>query len=331
MTAEAIDTIIGPQGEPPPFARFTVEETPVDVAALGTARWRELIRQICAVWKVDAIRVEAHMLLESGGVTPPNPSPSGAVGLMQIMPKYWRELCAAVCKAHGVSNDMQSWLIPKINIEIGVRELKHWIETKCGGSGDGGSCAYFTGRCTPEGRKDPTGTSDYEYVATIQRNMKKVRADIGGGPQKHFSQGDQIEVISGPVNLRASAGLASAVVDKLATGTVLIVNGGPTELDGHAWYQVQKANGSGGGWIAGQLCRRVRFLVGDVVEVVNGPLNVRAEPGLSSAVWSKLPTGAKVTVSAAPKERDGYTWYPHMSPSGSFLGWIAGEFCQRVM
>jgi hypothetical protein len=248
-------TLIGPDKEPPAFARSVA---PVSRGDLPTARWRSLIQSICSTWNVDPIRVEGHMVLESGGEDVPINS-SGAVGLLQIVPEVWPELCKAVCRAHSVPNVMASWRLPEINIEIGVRELKWWIEEHCDGDGDGGTCGYFSGHCIPNGAADSFGTTDHQYVATVKRNMGLVREDMGAAPVEQFAAGDLIEVADGPLRYRSGPGIEGTVLRALPEGSKICVIGGPELSGGHTWYHVSDdVPGSEAGWVAGEFCRLVQ-------------------------------------------------------------------------
>jgi len=214
-----------------------------------------LIDQICGTWGVDAIRIEAHMLLESAGVDL-DPNSAGAVGLLQIIPAVWPELCAAVCRKHGLVNNLESVRRPEINIEIGVRELKWWIQNDCHGSEDGGSCAYFSGHCVPDGSKDDFGTTDETYVQVIRQNMERVRLDRSGHPPTAMKAGDRVVVRDGPLRRRSSPSLQGAILDQLPIGVRVTIIDGPIKADGFNWIKIQ-SDSNAEGWVASEFCSLV--------------------------------------------------------------------------
>jgi Peptidase family M23/Bacterial SH3 domain len=70
------------------------------------------------------------------------------------------------------------------------------------------------------------------------------------------------------------------------------------------------------------------FSVGDKIQVADGPLNVRSQPGVSGGLVGELATGTQMCVTGGPQSADGYTWY-QINASGT-VGWIAGNFCTLV-
>jgi uncharacterized protein YraI len=65
-----------------------------------------------------------------------------------------------------------------------------------------------------------------------------------------FPVGSPVVVADGELHLRAEAGLAEVIQDRLPTGTVATVVGGPRAADGYTWYQLD-VNGIRG-WSAGE-------------------------------------------------------------------------------
>jgi hypothetical protein len=81
----------------------------------------------------------------------------------------------------------------------------------------------------------------------------------GNGQDGQFERRDRIKVVDGPVRLRKGAGIDSAVLTELGTGTELCVLGGPEEATGFVWYRVRVGLHDDGqdGWVAGRFCARV--------------------------------------------------------------------------
>jgi len=70
------------------------------------------------------------------------------------------------------------------------------------------------------------------------------------------------------------------------------------------------------------------FSVTDKIQVFDGPLNVRSQPGTSGSIVSSLDTGTQMCVIGGPQSADGYTWY-QINANGT-TGWVAGNFCSLV-
>lgn len=66
--------------------------------------------------------------------------------------------------------------------------------------------------------------------------------------------------------------------------------------------------------------------------MVDGPLRLRANPGLSAAVITTLSSGAVVVVAdAASVRQDGYLWrYVRVESNPNLVGWIADGFTERI-
>ncbi len=93
-------------------------------------------------------------------------------------------------------------------------------------------------------------------------NPEPILAGAAAGktsPSVSFNPGDALNVADGPLQLRANAGTAAAILRALATGTRGVVLGGPTETDGHAWYEVQVLGATGRGWVAGTFCEKIEI------------------------------------------------------------------------
>jgi uncharacterized protein YgiM (DUF1202 family) len=142
-----------------------------------------------------------------------------------------------------------------------------------------------------------------------------------------FAAGDEIEVIDGPLNLRAASGSSAAILTQLENGDTGVVLSGPVNSGAYAWYEVE-VDASTTGWVAGQfvaLAGSATFADGDVIEVVDGPVNMRSRAGLSGSVFMTLANGSTVTVLLGPVLVDGFNWYK-ISFGSELPGWVAGDF-----
>jgi N-acetylmuramoyl-L-alanine amidase len=140
-----------------------------------------------------------------------------------------------------------------------------------------------------------------------------------------FAAGDSVVVDTDLLNLRTGAGLTSAVIDVLESGTVLTVTDGPKAADGYSWYKIRTGDGTSG-WVAGEFLAFVqaRFAAGDRAVVDAPRLNCRSGPGLSAGVTYVMDGGTRVTILAGPTTADGYHWYKVRTDDGD-VGWTIGE------
>lgn len=168
-----------------------------------------------------------------------------------------------------------------------------------------------------------------------------VLTGAGGTPPSapNFSPTDLIQVTQGPLNMRAGASTSSEVRQTLATGTRLCVVFDPTSADGYTWYPVVLEGTQEGGYVAGEFCGLVAaegcrstptFSSADLIEVDEGPLNLRSSPSTSSDVRGSLATGTRLCVIFDPTSADGYTWYAVGVQGTQDTGYVAGEFCRLV-
>lgn len=167
-------------------------------------------------------------------------------------------------------------------------------------------------------------------------------------------------VTTGPETaVYGGASTGAAVVARLGVGAALIVADGPATVEGVDWYAVQGAGVYGwtpavglapsvdgpivGGDAAGTGGEVAAFgggpppsgagsggpfAAGTTVRVVDGALNLHAEPGLGSAVVGVVADGTPLTVVEGPTAADGYEWYRVASESGG--GWCVAPFLVAV-
>lgn len=142
-----------------------------------------------------------------------------------------------------------------------------------------------------------------------------------------FAVGARV-ITTSDLNLRAAAGTAALILAVLPKDTALTVTGSPVAASGYTWYPV-KTDGGSTGWVAGTYLASgtapsTAFAIGDAVRIVNGPLNLRANPALTASVLRVMPTNEVLLVKDGPVSSDGYAWYQVWSFAGT--GWAAGKY-----
>jgi uncharacterized protein YgiM (DUF1202 family) len=146
--------------------------------------------------------------------------------------------------------------------------------------------------------------------------------------QPEFTAGEIVAVNTDVLRLRAAPGTSSATLALMPFGTRLKVKRSPVLADGYTWYKVNSGI-YGTGWCAAQFLRSLTASAGaslrpgDTARVVNGSLNLRDGPSLSSRIIAVLPDGTRLTITGNSRVADGYTWYPVQGAYGT--GWCAGE------
>lgn len=68
---------------------------------------------------------------------------------------------------------------------------------------------------------------------------------------------------------------------------------------------------------------------GAVAMVIEGALNLRADPDLWAAILTQLPDGYVVTIIDGPVESDGIAWYQVLTPEDT-VGWCDGTWLQPI-
>lgn len=178
----------------------------------GTDRWLDLMIMVAGESGVPWQILAAIMNLESGG-NPDALSPSGAVGLMQVMPQYWQSLA----DEHG--GDLWN---PEVNMRTAAKILAKNHEIY--GTWDKAAAAYFgaiddAGNIT--GATDAFGTTGYQYVERFLFNI----AWVGYGPD---IANEYLSLALDQVPLETASALANA----LSAQGVDYVWAGESPLDG---------------------------------------------------------------------------------------------------
>jgi len=147
----------------------------------------------------------------------------------------------------------------------------------------------------------------------------------GGAGNAEFAIGQAAVVDTDFLNCRTGVGLTAGIRYVLAGDTWLTILDGPMPADGYAWYEIEAADGRLG-WVASEYLTTTtgNFAVGDAVRVVDGALNLRAQPDLSADVLRVMADNEALLIQDGPVQADGYTWYRVRNYAGE--GWAAGEF-----
>lgn len=221
-----------------------------------------------------------------------------------------------------------------------------------GGTVAAGQFLGISGQQTIRGTMTPDGTDPHLHFETRRPSQscssgfaaidpEPVLTGAGGTPPPapNFSPTDLIQVTQGPLNLRSSPSTSSSIVASLASGTRMCVIFEPTVADGYTWYAVGVQGTQTTGYVAGEFCGLVAaegcrstptFSPADLIEVDEGPLNLRSSPSTSSEVRRSLATGTRLCVIFDPTSADGYTWYAVGVQGTQDTGYVAGEFCRLV-
>lgn len=168
---------------------------------------------------------------------------------------------------------------------------------------------------------------------------------IGGTATIRTTGGDAL-------NMRSAAGTSFSIIEKLSSGSTVLILEGPTESDSLTWWRVQAPSGREG-WVVESadgvqtlIAGRVASGVGELDEALEGrpsaslpsalrigdtaivtlanprdSLRLRNAAGLDSRVIVLMPHGTRVTVTDGPQSVGGYTWWQVRTPEGN-LGWV---------
>ena len=144
-------------------------------------------------------------------------------------------------------------------------------------------------------------------------------------PALPLRPGVTARVIGGDcLNVRDAAGLGGRVVACIADGAAVTIQQGPIQADGRQWWRLEER-----GWVASEFLSGVSasaptLKLAAAVQVDAGEndcLNLRKDADTSATVLACLPSGARMTISAGPREADGRTWWELDG-----RGWAAAEF-----
>ncbi len=242
-------------------------------------------------------------------VTPDHETDRGVAAFLQV-DQGVRTGVAVACAERGYEMKSDSRLQPRwlIGSAIGALLLSAIIV-----SGPGGVRAQDA---TPT----PTATESAELAATEDTVSE-------AATNAEFAADDLVAVSDGPLNLRDDATIDGELVTQLATGTRLTIVSGPTAADDYDWYEVETAAGDAG-WVAGEFlvdAADISFAAGDLVQVADGPLNVRDDSDIAGEVVVQLETGDTATILSGPIANGDYDWY-EVEVDSETSGWVAADF-----
>lgn len=149
-------------------------------------------------------------------------------------------------------------------------------------------------------------------------------------------RGTPVHVTSDNVNLRSRAGTGNSVIGSFNTGTNAIVNDGPRNANGYAWYNIVIDGLTG--WMASDFLAEGHvghpgpgdaFPIGAYV-MTTTDLNLRSGPGTSNSIVRVYGDNETATVLDGPQSGGGHAWYKVEIWSDSKTGWFAGEFLERA-
>lgn len=146
-----------------------------------------------------------------------------------------------------------------------------------------------------------------------------------------YEPGENVMINTDLLNIRAEPGLGGDVLASYPYGTVGNVLDGPVDADSYSWYQIMIA-GEVTGWAAGVYLLPTTSDGGGTgrptIVVVDGPVNLRDEAGLSSNILGTYPTGATGTYQGTGRsiEADGYEWINVRMDNDGQFGYMATAF-----
>ena len=83
------------------------------------------------------------------------------------------------------------------------------------------------------------------------------------------------------------------------------------------------------GYVAGMYCQRLnRFQVGDQIQVIDGPINIRPQANTANSPVGTYQTGTEICVTDGPVFAENHEWY--RVEGYGYDGWVAGELCSLL-
>ncbi len=158
-----------------------------------------------------------------------------------------------------------------------------------------------------------------------------------GGSSGVFGIEDVVE-LDEPANLRRVPGVLAETAQQAPAGTVGLVVAGPEDADGYRWYRIMTSERFA--WVASTYLTwsdqpapdrpipTSELVVGDTVEVQDGPLQVHRTPGLGDDVIGVLETGAIGTITTGPDIADDQLWFEVRT--SLVTGWVAAPYLART-
>jgi uncharacterized protein YgiM (DUF1202 family) len=154
--------------------------------------------------------------------------------------------------------------------------------------------------------------------------------DGSGGNTGPFAIGASFWVKVANANMRSGAGTGYGVIKILPQGSQGVVQAGSVSANGYTWYQVKV--GASTGWVATVVMGTTPGNPGIPynVTVVDGPLNVRQYPTVSSAVVGTVQTGHQGWLTQRTfVEADGHRWAEVTFESGRQVhGYVSTSYVE---
>jgi len=188
----------------------------------------------------------------------------------------------------------------------------------------------------------PTG------VATVTRTPVSTKQATAPG-----ATAGQVYRTTTRVNIRQAPSTSGAILATLPSGTTMVSLGDSASANGYTWARVQA--GSLVGWLATNYISATGgtastptgvpsltpekvntptrpangYISGDIIRVIDGPLNYRTSAGTSGTIIGTLSTGTTAMVLNGPTSASGMSWY-ELQVSGRPNGWVASDFIGLV-
>ena len=164
--------------------------------------------------------------------------------------------------------------------------------------------------------------------------------------------GQQVQVNTSVLNVRATPDVSGTIVTKLVLGAVHTVIDGPVTSGAYQWYELDLP-GDVDGWAVGLYLDIVEGgaatstpgttpsatatsvvvtgdpRVGDTIAINTPTLNVRSGAGTTFTIVTTASTGPMFTVNGGPSSGSGMTWI-RLDLPGSTDGWVATQFVRIV-
>ncbi|CAN5816697.1 hypothetical protein BH20CHL4_BH20CHL4_03640 [soil metagenome] len=196
----------------------------------------------------------------------------------------------------------------------------------------------------------PSVTATRTSTAQVTATSTRTPTVVPGG----FAPGTAVRTTAN-LRLRSGPSTSSSTLGIMSVGTIGTITGAPTVANGYTFYPVSM-NGFPAGYTAGEYLEvtgpgstasrtptPVRtptstqrtstavpggWVPGTAVQTTAN-LRLRSGPSTSSSTLAIMPLGATGTISGAPAQANGYTWYP-VNMNGFPAGYTAGEFLQAT-
>lgn len=160
------------------------------------------------------------------------------------------------------------------------------------------------------------------------------KAGGGSNPGTGWAVGTAVYVDNSSLNLRSGASLTSTVLGVYTSGTAAEIVSGPTAADGYTWYRVEIVSTGAVGYMIGEGLAKGSAggsPTTDRIVVVDGPVNLRSNAGISNSVVELVTQGEGGDLwSNSVPSVDGYTWIRVRVDSTQSIGWLATAFINFV-